>query len=317
MALLEGIGNTPLVHIEGIFIKLECANAGGSIKDRIAKFMILEALRRGELRSGDTIVEATSGNTGIALALVARELGYKAMIFMPEHMSAERREMIEKLGAEIRLTPREESFAGACARRDEYKGKPGYFIPDQFGNPDNTRCHEETTGPELLAQLREHGSPRLGAFVAGVGTGGTLMGVGRALQRAFPGLRVVAVEPTESAVMSGGEAGDHGIMGIGDGFIPALIDRSAVDGVEQVSTAEATAEAGRIRREYGYCVGVSAGANLIAASRERDRGVLVATVFADCSDRYMSVGLEPPAAADVTCPLRAGCLQRSREMLGV
>ena len=279
--------------------------------------MILEALRRGELRRGDTLVEATSGNTGIALALVARELGYRAMIFMPEHMSAERREMIERLGAEIRLTPREESFAGACARRDEYQGKPGYFISDQFGNPDNTRCHEETTGPELLAQLREHGSPRLGAFVAGVGTGGTLMGVGRALQRAFPGLRIVAVEPTESAVMSGGEAGDHGIMGIGDGFIPALIDRSAVDGVEQVSTAKATEAAGRIRREHGYCVGVSAGANLIAAARERDRGVVVATVFPDCSDRYTSVGLEPPAAADVTCPLRPGCLHRSREMLGV
>ena len=316
MSLLDRIGNTPLVRIENVFVKLECANAGGSIKDRIAKFMILEAARRGELVPGDTIVEATSGNTGIALALVARELGYRAIIFMPEHMSEERRTMIEQLGAEVRLTPRAESFAGAVAQRDAFRGQSGYFIPDQFGNPDNTRCHEQTTGIELLAQLREQECAGLDAFVAGVGTGGTLMGVGRALRRAMPNVRIVAVEPEESAVMSGGEAGDHGIMGIGDGFIPALVDLSEVDGVERVATTEANAEAHRIRNDYGYCVGVSAGANFIAARRLRDQGSVVATVWADCSDRYVSVGLKSPAADDVTCPMRGECMKRSDEMLG-
>jgi cysteine synthase A len=316
MGLLDGIGQTPLVSIEGIFVKLECANAGGSIKDRIAKFMLLEAQRRGDLKPGDVIVEATSGNTGIALAMVGREIGHRVMIFMPEHMSAERREMMERMGAEVRLTSREGSFAGACEQRDEFLNRPGYFVPDQFGNPDNTRCHETTTGPELIAQARELGAPRLDAFVAGVGTGGTLMGVGRALRAAFPELRVIAVEPTESAVMSGGEAGDHGIMGIGDGFIPALIDSAHVSGVEQVSTEEATAEAARIRREWGHSVGVSAGANLIAAARLRDRGMITATVFSDCSDRYGSVGLESTHSAEVTCPQRGACRARSTSMLG-
>jgi len=314
--MLDRIGNTPLARIEGVFVKLECANAGGSIKDRIAKFMILEALRRGDMRPGDTIVEATSGNTGIALSLVARELGHRVMIFMPEHMSAERRAMMERLGAEIRLTPRAESFAGACARRDEFMSMPGFFVPDQFGNPDNALCHEETTGPELVSQLRDEGVERLDAFVAGVGTGGTLMGVGRALRRTMPDVRIVAVEPTESNVMCGGGAGEHGIMGIGDGFIPALIDPASVDAVECVSTSEATAEANRIRREHGYCVGVSAGANLLVASRLRGRGAVVATVWPDCSDRYVSVGLESPESADVRCPLHPGCVERTRTMLG-
>ena len=316
MGFLDRVGRTPLVAVDGVFVKLECSNPGGSVKDRIAPFLLTEAARRGELAPGDTVVETTSGNTGIALTLAARELGYKVLIFMPEHMSVERRRMLEHLGAEVRLTPKDEGFEGAVRRRDAYRGRPGHYVPDQFGNPDNTRCHRETTGREILAQLALHGSDRPDAFVAGVGTGGTLMGVAAALKAAWPGLQVVAVEPDEAAVMSGGEAGDHGIMGIGDGFVPDLVDMGALDAVERVPTDEAHAEADRIRRVHGYCVGRSAGANMVVAKRLRDRGLRVVTVWPDCSDRYVSLGLEPPSSGDVSCPLRSACAERTRKMLG-
>jgi cysteine synthase A len=312
----EAVGHTPLIEIEGVFAKLECSNPGGSVKDRIGVFMLREAMRRGELKSGDTVVEGTSGNTGIALALATRALGLKALIFMPEHMSEERRTIMERFGAEVRLTPREESFAGACARRDEYAGRPGYFIPDQFGNPDNTRCHRETTGREIIAQLRERGIARADAFVAGIGTGGTLMGVGEALQAEWPGTRIVAVEPTESAVLGGGPAGEHGIMGIGDGFVPALVDVSKLDQVVAISTAEAHATAERIRRVHGHCVGRSSGANLAAALLVAAGGGTVVTVFSDCADRYQSLGLESPASDEVSCPSREHCRKRTAAMLG-
>jgi cysteine synthase A len=178
--LLDDIGRTPLLEVEGLWVKLECANPGGSVKDRIARFMLGEARRRGELRPGDTIVEATSGNTGIATSLVGRALGHPVVIYMPEHMSVERRRMIAALGAEVRLTPREQGFEGPIAARDAFKGRPGFYVPDQFANPDNARCHELTTGRELLRQLGERGVAHIDAFVAGVGTGGTLMGVARA-----------------------------------------------------------------------------------------------------------------------------------------
>ncbi|HEY6196343.1 MAG TPA: cysteine synthase family protein [Candidatus Eisenbacteria bacterium] len=314
-SLLEQVGGTPLVEIDGVHVKMECTNPSGSVKDRIAAFMLTEGLRRGELHPGDTVVEATSGNTGIALALAARELGCRSLIFMPEHMSEERRRMMERAGAEVRLTPRAESFAGACARRDEYQGRPGFWIPDQFANPDNVRCHRETTGAELVRQLLDRGVTRLGAFVAGVGTGGTLMGVGEAVRAAFPGVRVVAVEPTESAVMSGGEPGDHGIMGIGDGFVPPIVDRSRIDEVLCVSTAEAVAECKRLRGAHGWCVGVSAGANLVAASRLFARGLSVATVWPDSADRYESVGLDALSPETSCCPLAYACRRRMTAML--
>ena len=216
-------GGTPLLELEGVYVKLECSNPTGSVKDRIADFMLRQASSRGELSTGDTVVEATSGNTGIALAWVCRELGHRLLIFMPEHMSAERRQILQRLGAEVRLTPRDESFAGAVERRDAYRDRRGYFVPDQFGNPDNTLCHRLTTGRELVGQLAALEEATPDVFVAGVGTGGTLMGVGAALREAYPRIRVVAVEPTESAVMSGGEAGEHGIQGIGDVFVPDLV----------------------------------------------------------------------------------------------
>jgi cysteine synthase A len=314
---LTRIGQTPLVVVDGVYAKLECANPGGSVKDRIARFMLEEAAKRGELVPGDTVVETTSGNTGIALAWVARALGYRVLVFMPEHMSVERRRMLECLGAEVRLTPREIGFAGAVQQRDAFRGRPGFYVPDQFGNPDNARCHETTTGAELIAQLREHGRERLDCFVAGVGTGGTLMGVGRALRAAMPGLRLVAVEPAESAVMSGGPPGDHDIMGIGDGFVPDLVDLAAIDEIIRVTSAEARAAADRIRVRHGYCVGISSGANLAAALRLQRLGSAVATVWPDSADRYLSVGLAgAEASVEVRCPLRPFCRARGRALLG-
>jgi cysteine synthase A len=312
---LDAIGHTPLIRLEGIYVKLECANPGGSVKDRIARFMLEEASRRGDLRPGDTVVEATSGNTGIALALVARLMGHSVIIFMPEHMSMERRRMMRNLGAEIRITPKSDGFEGAIALRDSFRGRPGYYVPDQFGNPDNPSCHYQTTGREILEQLREIGCDRIDCFVAGVGTGGTLMGVGAALREAMPELRVVAVEPDESAVMSGGCAGDHGIMGIGDGFIPDLVDMSKVDEVVRVGTEEAHRAAERLRVEHGYCVGRSAGANMVAALRVHEHGASVVTLWPDCANRYVSVGLQPPSSEQVRCPLREGCEHRTRELL--
>jgi cysteine synthase A len=230
-------------------------------------------------------------------------------------MSIERRRMLEKLGAEVSITPKEIGFEGAVELRDAYRGRPGYYVPDQFGNPDNARCHENTTAIELLTQLHENGCTRCDAFVAGVGTGGTLMGVGRALRRRLPELRVVAVEPAESNVMSGGQAGDHDIMGIGDGFIPDLVDLGMVDEVVCVSSAEARAGADRIRNELGYCVGMSSGANMVAALRLRERGMTVATVWADSADRYASVGLCGQAAIEVRCPRRHLCRARAHDLL--
>jgi cysteine synthase A len=309
--VLEQIGSTPLVELERIYVKLECSNPSGSVKDRIARFMLLEAKRRGELRDGDVIVEATSGNTGIAMAMVGRELGHRVLIYMPEHMSEERREFIRAFGAEVRSTPREQGFSGPIATRDTFKGRPGYYVPDQFANPDNARCHRETTGAELIAQLRAAGVRRLDAFVAGVGTGGTLMGVGAALRREFPGLQLVAVEPTESNVMCGGPAGEHMIQGIGDGFIPRIVDMREVSDVIAIPSAMARATASEILARHGQCVGFSAGANFAAARLLRDRGLCVATLFPDCADRYGSLGLEGPGSGASRCPLAKHCAHRA------
>ena len=310
-AILDRIGRTPLLEFEDILVKLECANPTGSVKDRIARYMIEAAVARGALAPGDMIVETTSGNTGIALAMVARELGYRLLVFMPEHMSVERRTMMVRLGAEVRLTPREEGFAGAIRERDAYRGRPGYWIPDQFDNPDNVACHRAITGQEILDQLRADGLGPIDAFVAGVGTGGTLMGVGQALRAAFPGLRVTAVEPAESNALCGGPIADHGIMGIGDGFVPGLIDRDRIDRVLTVSTAEALATAREIRERHGCCVGLSSGANLHAARRLRDEGARVLTIWPDSADRYASVGLETEDAGASRCALRPFCVARA------
>jgi cysteine synthase A len=313
---LDSIGNTPLLRFDGIYVKLECANPGGSVKDRIAKFMLVEAKQRGELKPADTVVETTSGNTGIALSLAAASLGHKLIIFMPEHMSRERVDMMRRFGADVRLTPKDEGFVGAVQQRDAYRGRPGYYVPDQFGNPDNARCHRLTTGREMIEQLRALGCDRLDWFVAGVGTGGTLMGVGEALREAMPGVKLAAVEPDESAVMAGRKPGEHGIMGIGDGFVPEIVDMKRVDEVLCVTTEEAHAASERIRVAHGHCVGRSSGANHVAAQRLHARGFVVATVWPDCADRYESVGLKGPVHGGVSCPLHASCAERTRAMLG-
>lgn len=322
-APLNLVGSTPVIRADGVFCKLECSNPTGSVKDRIAKYLLESAMRRGALKPGDTVVEATSGNTGIAMSHAARALGCKAMIFLPEHMSEERISLMRELGADVRLTPREESFEGSVRRRDEFKGRPGYFVPDQFGNPENPQCHEETTGAELVEQLHAAGvgpDNPLDAFVAGTGTGGSLMGVARALRKEWPRVRIVAVEPAESAVMLGGPPGEHGIQGIGDGFIPPIVDMKEVDEVVAVSTEEAHAEAMRIHEQLGHCVGRSAGANMLVARRIAARGTAprplnVATLWPDCSDRYVSLGLSSPASPDTTCELHSQCAARRAGVL--
>jgi cysteine synthase len=288
------VGDTPLVDVGGILAKLECANPCGSIKDRIGRFILDESERLGLLTPGQRIVEATSGNTGIALSWAARAKGYPVTIVMPEDMTDERKRMIRELGADLVLCSAAGSFAEAAAIRDRLAAENGWFNPDQFSNPLNTLCHERTTGEEIL---RQTAGRKIDAFVAGVGTGGTLVGVGRRLRRDFPEVRIVAVEPTESAVMSGGPGGSHGISGIGDGFIPALAGdgngglHPSIDEVIRVSTEEAMAGAREILERWGFCVGVSSGANFVAATRLRERFPLVVTVFPDGYTKYQSRGL--------------------------
>jgi len=276
--ILDSIGRTPLLLLElrhdgaayRLYCKAEFMNPTGSVKDRIAYYIIEQAEKRGELRPGTTIVELSSGNTGIALAQVAAVKGYRLVILMPEHMSQERIRLLQSLGAEVCLTPQADGFAGALARlRQILETTPEVYCPRQFENPDNPRAHYESTGPEIWEQM----GGAVDAFVDGVGTGGTLMGVGRFLRERNPKVSLVAVEPSEAAVMSGaGEIGGHKIAGIGDGFIPALMDMKMVDQVEAVESNEAVAMAKRLSREHGLLVGISAGANVLAARPESGHG---------------------------------------------
>lgn len=290
------VGGTPLVDVEGVLAKLECTNPCGSIKDRIARFILERSRELGLLRPGQRIVEATSGNTGIAMAYYGRELGHGVTIVMPEHMTDERKAIVRSLGAELILCSREGSFAEAAAIRDRLARERGWFNPDQFSNPLNVECHRDTTGVELLEQARGRGRT-IEAFVAGIGTGGTLIGVGERLRATLPRVRIVAVEPDESAVMSGGPAGAHEIFGIGDGFVPAIAGDGAgglhplIDEVIRIPGAAAREEARRLGAEHGFCVGISSGANMLAAKQLAARFGTVATVFADGYAKYASHGL--------------------------
>jgi cysteine synthase A len=292
---LRQVGDTPLVEVEGVLAKLECANPCGSIKDRIGRYILEESRARGLLAPGQRIVEATSGNTGIAFSYFAREMGHPITIVMPENMTEERKAMIRSLGAELVLCSAEGSFAEAAAIRDRLAEEHGWFNPDQFSNPLNVECHERTTGAEIVRQL---GGRRPGAFVAGVGTGGTVVGIGRALRAAYPGIWIAAVEPDESAVMSGGAPGDHSISGIGDGFIPAIAGdghggvHPMIDQIVRVSTDDAMAAARHLAADHGFCVGVSSGANFLAALRLAEEHGPVVTVFADGYTKYRSRGLQ-------------------------
>lgn len=295
---LELIGNTPVVRLnrvvpEGcaqVWAKLELANLGGSVKDRICLSMIEEAERTGRLKPGDVVVEPTSGNTGIGLALVCAVKGYRLVLTMPDTMSEERRSLLRGYGAELELTPDTKGMHAAVERAEEIaRQEPRAFLPQQFRNAANPDAHRRTTAVEILEQF-----PRIDAFVAGVGTGGTITGVGDVLHRERPGCRVVAVEPARSPVLSGGKPGYHRIQGIGAGFVPENLDPKAYDLVIAIEDDDAAEHARRLAREEGLLVGISSGANFAAAlqvARELTPEDVVVTVFCDTGERYLTTDL--------------------------
>lgn len=288
--ITELIGNTPLLRLGNgnIYAKLEYFNPLHSVKDRAALYMIEGAEKRGELKPGGTVVEATSGNTGIGLTYIALQKGYNAVLVMPENMSDERKKLLRHLGAEVVLTPKEEGMAGAHAKADEIARERGAFVPDQFANPDNARAHEETTAKEIISDL---GDIKPDYLVLTFGSGGTLTGLGRALKKVYPELKVVAVEPEESPLLSRGYAGAHGIQGIGANFIPDLLDKEVIDETVCVKSADAIVGATRAAKEYGTLIGISSGAALVASElvAARNSEAVVVTLFPDTGERYLSV----------------------------
>ncbi|GAB7079300.1 cysteine synthase A [Megalodesulfovibrio paquesii] len=296
-SMLAGVGRTPLVRLGGlgkglgaaVYAKLESRNPGGSIKDRIARNMILDAEQRGLLTPGATIVEPTSGNTGIGLAFVCALRGYSLVLTMPESMSKERRDLLRGFGARLVLTPAAKGMTGAIAEAEAIlAATPGAFMPQQFRNPANPAAHEATTGPEIWDAT----AGAVDLFVAGVGTGGTITGVGRALRARKSSVRLVAVEPAESPVLSGGQAGPHGIQGIGAGFVPEVLDVSLLDEILPVRTEDALTTARRLLRQEGLLCGISAGANVFAAlqlaARPEHAGQCIVTIICDTGERYLS-----------------------------
>ncbi len=293
------IGRTPLLeltHLEEkyalkakVFAKLEYFNPAGSAKDRAALSMINKAEADGRLKPGSVIIEPTSGNTGIGLAMIAAVRGYRAIIVMPDTMSVERQKLMKAYGAELILTDGSLGMAGSIAKAQELAAAiPGSFIPDQFGNPDNAAAHYETTGPEIWADT----DGKLAAFVATVGTGGTITGTGRYLKEADPSVKVIAVEPSGSPVLSGGAAGPHKIQGIGAGFVPALLDTEVYDEVMTVGDEEAMETAREVVRTEGILVGISSGAAAAAAlklaARPEYEGRTIVVLLTDTGERYLS-----------------------------
>lgn len=299
-SVVELIGRTPVVRLRrvagpetaDVYLKLEWFNPGGSVKDRSALYMIEDAEQAGRLRSGDTIVEPTSGNMGVGLAMVAACKGYRALLVMPDTMSVERRSLLRAYGADLILTPGTEGMRGAIERATEIveSDPERYYMPQQFNNPANARAHRETTGPEIVEQM----GGRLDAFVAGVGTGGTITGVGEVLRQRIPGCRLVAVEPSDSPVLSGGKPGPHKIQGIGAGFVPAILNRAYIDRVIAVDTDDTFEMARRVAREEGVLVGISSGAAVAAAlqvARELGPGKRVLAISPSGGERYLSTSL--------------------------
>ena len=293
---IDLIGDTPLVSLKemtgySIFAKAEFLNPGGSIKDRVAKNMVEQAERKGILKPGMTIVEPTSGNTGIGLAFVGVRKGYHVVIVMPENMSEERKTIIKMLGAELVLTPKELSIGGSVAKAEELVRERGNcFLPQQFENPDNPEIHYTTTAVELYEQM----AGRIDIFVSGLGSGGTLQGMGRYLKEKNPGLILAAVEPKDVSALRGHKPGIHSIQGIGDGFVPAVLDRDMIDDIIEVPDEEAVAATKELARVPGLLCGISSGANVWAAERLAEKygtDKIIATVLPDRMERYFSTGL--------------------------
>ncbi len=293
---IDLIGDTPLVSLKemtgySIFAKAEFLNPGGSIKDRVAKNMVEQAERKGILKPGMTIVEPTSGNTGIGLAFVGVRKGYHVVIVMPENMSEERKTIIKMLGAELVLTPKELSIGGSVAKAEELVRERGNcFLPQQFENPDNPEIHYTTTAVELYEQM----DGRIDIFVSGLGSGGTLQGMGRYLKEKNPGLILAAVEPKDVSALRGHKPGIHSIQGIGDGFVPAVLDRDMIDDIIEVPDEEAVAATKELARVPGLLCGISSGANVWAAERLAEKygtDKIIATVLPDRMERYFSTGL--------------------------
>ncbi|HFF0593139.1 TPA: cysteine synthase A [Staphylococcus aureus] len=294
------IGGTPVVKLRNVvddnaadvYVKLEYQNPGGSVKDRIALAMIEKAEREGKIKPGDTIVEPTSGNTGIGLAFVCAAKGYKAVFTMPETMSQERRNLLKAYGAELVLTPGSEAMKGAIKKAKELKEEHGYFEPQQFENPANPEVHELTTGPELLQQFE---GKTIDAFLAGVGTGGTLSGVGKVLKKEYPNIEIVAIEPEASPVLSGGEPGPHNkLQGLGAGFIPGTLNTEIYDSIIKVGNDTAMEMSRRVAKEEGILAGISSGAAIYAAiqkAKELGKGKTVVTVLPSNGERYLSTPL--------------------------
>ncbi|MDH4264520.1 MAG: cysteine synthase A [Deltaproteobacteria bacterium] len=296
---LDLIGSTPILQLgrlpqkqdATIWAKLECFNPGGSVKDRICLGMIEAAEKEGKIRQGATIVEPTSGNTGIGLAMVCAVKGYRLILTMPETMSIERRSLLAAYGAQLELTPGNEGMRGAIRRAEEIVQKnEGFFMPQQFKNPANPLTHRETTAKEILSQLQG----KIDAFVAGVGTGGTITGVGEVLKKEVRGVKIVAVEPARSPVLSGGSPGPHKIQGIGAGFVPDVLNIGIIDQIITIQDEEAAEMARRIAREEGILVGISSGAAACGAlqvARELGKGKTVVVILPDTGERYLSTGL--------------------------
>lgn len=291
------VGNTPMVKLSKlisgesaeVMAKLEMFNPGGSVKDRIAFHMVQRAEENGQLKPGGVIIEATSGNTGIGLAMVAASKGYRLILVMPDTMSQERRTILEAYGAELVLTPGSEGMKGSVIKAEEILAEnPAYFMPRQFQNPANPEIHRLTTAREILEQT----GGEIDAFVAGIGTGGTITGVGEALKNEIPGVRIIGVEPAESPVLSGGQPGPHRIQGIGAGFVPETLNLKIVDRIITVKDLDAFLTSRALAREEGILAGFSAGAAVFAAAqvaRELGKGKRVVTVIPDGGERYLSM----------------------------